>query len=203
METNPLLFCGCVNLFRKHCSMHTNNLGIFLIINCEGLVVLAEHKSGVWGCTFDEALGHLYADFREWCSSKSIRCSHRRWYAKHLHLMTSTGEKSFGWLNSKAYNARVILAWLAETCLDLYVKTIFQIPKKSCCNLEMLKHDLFLKKTTLPGCLELPAEWTFDEAATREQRCSWAAGFFVVFMHRSGVASMHLFQLDSPKIVVI
>ena len=146
METNPLLFCGCVNLFRKHCSMHTNNLGIFLIINCEGLVVLAEHKSGVWGCTSDEALGHLYADFREWCSSKSIRCSHRRWYAKHLHLMTSTGEKSFGWLNSKAYNARVILAWLAETCLDLYVKTIFQIPKKSCCNLEMLKHDLFLKK---------------------------------------------------------
>ena len=106
--------CGSQSLdARKHCVMHTNNLGIFLILNAEGLQVLARHRSSIWGCTFNEALSHLYDDFRSWCRSKSIKCSHRKWHERQLHLETAQGEKTLGWLNAKAFNARVILAWLS------------------------------------------------------------------------------------------
>ena len=111
-----------LNHLRKHCAMHTNNLGIYLILNCEGLQVLAKHRSTMWLCTFNEALGHLYDDFRTWCRSNHIQCSHRKWSEKQLHLVTAKGEKTFGWLNAKTFNARVILAWLSKTKLHFYGK---------------------------------------------------------------------------------
>ena len=95
--------------------MHACNLGIYHIINCEGLVMLGEFRSKVWGCTLGEALLHLWDDFRDWCAKQKISCSHRRWSLKHLHLKDQYGTKQFGHLVSKAYNARVILGWLADS----------------------------------------------------------------------------------------
>ena len=95
--------------------MHTCNLGLFTILNAEGLVMLAEHRATVWHCTFDEALRHLYQDFRSWTHMNRASCSHRLWRAKHLHIENHDGVSTFPWLNAKAYNARVILAWLAAT----------------------------------------------------------------------------------------
>ncbi|CAK9008271.1 unnamed protein product [Durusdinium trenchii] len=93
--------------------MHTNNLGLYLVIIGEGLIILAEHRVFQWHCSLDEAMGHLYQDFRSWTQATKVSCSHRRWRWKHLHTQNSDGVPTFPWLCAKAYNARVILAWLA------------------------------------------------------------------------------------------
>ena len=93
--------------------MHTLNLGLYHVINAEGLIMLAEHRAQQWHCTFSESLKHLYHDFRTWTNASHISCSHREWKINHLHMENSDHVKTFPWLNSKAYNARVILGWLS------------------------------------------------------------------------------------------
>lgn len=94
--------------------MHTLNLGIYHYVNAEGLIMLSQHRAAMWHCTFDEALQHLYWDFRAWCNAQRVSCSHRCWKRSHLHMHDpQLGIRTFPWMNSKAYNARVILAWLS------------------------------------------------------------------------------------------
>ena len=101
---------------RRHCTMHTLNLGIYLTVNAEGLLMLAALRVSQYHCNLDEALSHLYDDFRDWCIANRTTCSQRRWCSKQLHF-ESDGVRTFPWLHSKAFNARVILGWLAETFL--------------------------------------------------------------------------------------
>ena len=99
---------------RRHCAMHTLNLGLYHIINAEGLIMLAEHRVATWHCTFEESLRHLYQDFRAWTNANKLACSHRCWKKGHLHMEnTQYGNSTFPILVSKAYNARCILAWLS------------------------------------------------------------------------------------------
>ena len=98
---------------RKFCVMHSNNLGLYAVINAEGLIMLAEFRVAQWTCTLEEAMGHLYNDFRSWTQANKVSCSHRRWKWAHLHTENSDGVKTYPSLTAKAYNARVILAWLA------------------------------------------------------------------------------------------
>ena len=88
--------------------------------------MLAEHRATVWHCTFDEALRHLYQDFRSWTHMNRASCSHRLWRAKHLHIENHDGVSTFPWLNAKAYNARVILAWLAATSFKFLTHFLLQ-----------------------------------------------------------------------------
>jgi hypothetical protein len=94
--------------------MHSNNLGLYLVANGEGLHILAEHKCASWGCTWDESLHFLYDEFRNWCARNRVTTSQRRWTSHHLHTQTKDGP-CFVWLQAKAFNSRLILAWLAET----------------------------------------------------------------------------------------
>ena len=94
--------------------MHTLHLGIYHIINAEGLIMLAEHRCAQWHCTFDESLKHLYQDFRTWLNANKLKCSHRCWKRGHLHMENATLHiPTFPILISKAYNARCILGWLS------------------------------------------------------------------------------------------
>ena len=106
---------------RRHCTMHTLNLGIYLTVNAEGLLMLAALRVSQYQyCNLDEALSHLYDDFRDWCTANRTTCSQRRWCSKQLHL-ESDGVHTFPWLHSKAFNARVILGWLADPCLKMII----------------------------------------------------------------------------------
>lgn len=127
MYTTNVLFTLTSRQPRKHCSMHTCNLGSFTILNAEGLIMLAEHRATVWHCTFDEALRHLDPDFRSWTHMNRASCSHRLWGAKHLHMENNDGARTFPWLNAKAYNARVILAGLAATSLHFFMGILLHI----------------------------------------------------------------------------
>ena len=68
--------------------MHTNNLGIYLIINAEALLMLAEHRRATWGCELHEALKHVFIDFKGWCARTHVttwRFTSKRWTRMHTH----------------------------------------------------------------------------------------------------------------------
>ena len=99
--------------------MHVNQLGLYHILNAEGLLMLAETKQLQWGCHLEDSLGHLFEDFKYWCRQKKIVCSQRRWLVKNFHLMELDGP-NYPKLETKAYNARVILAFVAELWCTTY-----------------------------------------------------------------------------------
>lgn len=99
---------------RRFCLMHSNHLGIYHICNAEGLLILATNKQRRWNCSFDDALQHCFCDFKHWCKRNKICCSQRRWSEKKLNLTDPKGFPSFPSLDGKAFNSRVILAWLAD-----------------------------------------------------------------------------------------
>lgn len=91
--------------------MHACNLGIYLVIIGEGILLLAKNMHPQ--LSLQDSLRSTYLKFKQWLSNNSISCSQRRWTPKSLHL---TGEvENYPWLKAKAFNARVILGWLAET----------------------------------------------------------------------------------------
>ena len=99
---------------RRWCSMHACNLGIFLVVIAEGILLLARNLCHQ--LSLEESLQVTYLKFKSWLSTKGISCSQRRWTPKSLHM---TGEvPNYPWLKAKAFNARVILGWLAETYLQ-------------------------------------------------------------------------------------
>lgn len=96
---------------RRWCSMHACNLGIFLVVIAEGILLLARNL--YHQLSLEESLQVTYLKFKSWLSTKGISCSQRRWTLRSLHM---TGEvPNYPWLKAKAFNARVILGWLAET----------------------------------------------------------------------------------------
>ena len=108
---------------RKHCSMHICNLGLYHVRNAEALTILAEHRASKWGCTYQEALEHLYHDFRKFCLMNKITCSQRRF---KIHTVSAKGIPEYIIMITKAFNARVILAYVADTLLlnDLCFKKV-------------------------------------------------------------------------------
>ena len=109
----PLLLKWRSSHLRRWCAMHTNQLGLYNILNAEGLLILGTNMVGRWQCDLEDALGHLFQDFKYFCHQNKISCSQRKWSVKKLHLTTAE-RPSFPHLDTKAYNARVILAFLAE-----------------------------------------------------------------------------------------
>lgn len=96
--------------------MHSLNLGIYLIIIAEGILMLARHRPHI---PLEESIRVDYSRFRNWCSQTGVSCSQRCWTPKVLHL---TGQaENYPWLKAKAYNARVILAWLAAPFLKKFL----------------------------------------------------------------------------------
>ena len=114
-----------LNPLRKHCAMHTNNLGLYAVLNAEGLIMLAQHRVAQWHCSLEEAMGHLYEDFRSWTHANKISCSHRRWRWHQLHSANMEGVPTFPFLVAKAYNARVILGWISVPYLEIKLVQFF------------------------------------------------------------------------------
>lgn len=148
--------------------MHTNNLGIYLIINAEALLMLAEHRRATWGCELHEALKHVFIDFKGWCARTHVACSQRRWTTWQLHLKEGDAD-AYPWLISKAFNARVMLAFFADA--GLFKKKVANHPHPQAKDqLHSLSNDLLAP---------FDAE-TRDAHALRVQL--WTAGIAAVFL---------------------
>ena len=63
------------------------------------------------GGDFSDALGTTYKMFKQWCSASRVSCSQRRWTQTSLHMTGAV--ENYPWLKAKAFNARIILGWLA------------------------------------------------------------------------------------------
>ena len=96
-----------------------------MVANAEGLWILTQHTMHVQTCDQDEALRLLYQEFKQWCKQNKLHCTQRRWTSKHLHLCTREGVKDFPSFKAKAFNARVILAWLADPHLKDQMDNMF------------------------------------------------------------------------------
>lgn len=97
--------------------MHMFNLGLGRVLNGSLLADLAE--SGFLGNSgsLKTCLEVAVADFRRWSREKNVNRAHRqaRFTAKRLGL--SKRSKQCPTLASKAYNGRVVSAWLSSLCL--------------------------------------------------------------------------------------
>ena len=87
--------------------MHSLNLGLFLVVVAEGILALARSSQ----LPLKAALKETFLSFQAFIRRNKIPCSQRAWTERALHL---SGEvANYPWLKCKAYNSRVILAWLA------------------------------------------------------------------------------------------
>ena len=96
--------------------MHTMQLGIYLMVNAEGLLTLAEMrvKCGE-AASWEAALKSLFYDFKRWCSANRIRCSQRIRNVRSFHCGDNLSHPTdYPWINCKAFNSRCLLAWLAD-----------------------------------------------------------------------------------------
>ena len=115
LRTNPQR----QHFLRRHCVMHVLNLGLLHVILAEGLLLLAEDLQLRSGCCLEMALDDLFNQFKTWCSSHKIQTSQRRWKTKNLHLHDAKGVPQFPLMLTKAFNGRVILAFLADSSNNL------------------------------------------------------------------------------------
>ena len=97
--------------------MHVTNLGVFLIAAAEGILFLAETEMELSALEMPEALRRTYDGFLSWRSANKISCSPRPWKLKDFHLgdnpLMPTQHPR---LNLKAFNARCVVGWLADSC---------------------------------------------------------------------------------------
>ena len=92
--------------------MHILNLGVLQNVAAEGILWLIEHK--VYGGTdvVDDQLRCAYNEFQRFLRMNRLSCSQRRFTSANLHLNAQSPD--FPYLSAKAFNCRVILAWLSD-----------------------------------------------------------------------------------------
>ena len=113
MPSNPsplILTPGWHHHMIRYCSMHVCNLGLFQSLVAEGLL-WACYNGGFEGDNLDAQLKAAYVSFKAWMTRTGAYCSGRLFTAKRLHVSSI----DYAWLNYKAFNCRVALAWLAAT----------------------------------------------------------------------------------------
>ena len=91
--------------------MHCLNLGVMQTLACEGLLHCMSCFAQSPGDDAAACLRHQFVAFKMWCRSHKIACSTRTFTPAQLHMK----DDEFPWLGTKAYNTRVILAWLADS----------------------------------------------------------------------------------------
>ena len=112
--------------------MHSLNLGVYLVCIAEGILALA--RASPLG--LKEALKETFRSFQAFLRRNKIPCSQRAWSERSLHL---TGEvANYPFLKAKAYNSRVILAWLAAPLISFDFQAVRNIICESLSNLYRL-----------------------------------------------------------------
>ncbi|CAE6944155.1 unnamed protein product [Symbiodinium sp. CCMP2456] len=115
-QPNPLVLVpGWHPQLLRYCAMHSLQLGIYQIVTAESLLWLCRH--GVFGgphLDIDVRLANAYVAFKSWMASSRLTCSGRMFSSKRLHLCST----DYPYLGYKAYNTRVVLAFVAAQLCD-------------------------------------------------------------------------------------
>lgn len=101
--------------------MHILNLGILQNVCAEGILWLMEHNVFCDGITAAaDKLRLVFNEFKRYCKIHGISCSQRTFTPANLHYATGADKQTdYPFLSAKAYNCRVVLAWLADCWLAL------------------------------------------------------------------------------------
>ena len=89
--------------------MHILNLGVMQTTAAEGILWLTDHCVH-GGADIAKQLRRAHCAFKAWLQRNSVGCSQRCFTQASLHLNVP----DFPFLSAKAYNCRVVLAWLAD-----------------------------------------------------------------------------------------
>ena len=69
------------------------------------------------GLAIEEKLRFIYNDFGSYCKLQGISCSQRQFTEANLHWYANKPATDYPFLSAKAFNCRVVLAWLADSWL--------------------------------------------------------------------------------------
>ena len=124
-QPNPMVLVpGWHPQLIKYCCMHSLQLGIYQTLTAEAILRLCSH--GVYGgphLNIDERLKNAYVAFKSWMSHSRLMCSGRMFNSKRLHLCNT----DYPYLGYKAYNTRVVLAFVAESCQHCSTSSIIYL----------------------------------------------------------------------------
>ena len=100
----------------RFCGMHVLNLGLYQTLGAEGLLWLSQH--GCYGLgDLNTRLRGAYDAFRSWMRAAGLHCSGRQFNMKRLHL--ADPQVDYPFIGYKAFNCRILLAFLAAARLQL------------------------------------------------------------------------------------
>ena len=93
----------------RFCAMHALSLGVYQTLTAEALLWMCAHSVFGQG-SLDEQLLNGFLAFKAWASRLGLSCSGRPFSTKRLHV-TNT---DFPYLGYKAFNTRIVLAFVAD-----------------------------------------------------------------------------------------
>ena len=91
--------------------MHILNLGVLQTLCADAIIYLCENFIYGMG-TLDEQLRHAFKAFKVWCFANRLGCTQRVFTCRSLHVSSGA---DYPFLSAKAFNCRIILAWVAES----------------------------------------------------------------------------------------
>ena len=93
----------------RWCQMHCMALGVYLLINGAIFVLLRErHHWTAEGSSLEDSLKSCWRRFRNFCKANNVKSSQAPFRRSSLHY-----DPEYAFLNTKAYNARCILSFMA------------------------------------------------------------------------------------------
>lgn len=112
-EHNPLVRVPGFHLSMLRIDvMHSIHLGLGRFFNAEALVFLS--REGRWDADLDGSLRLAWGDFKRWCHQHGIMTTQRVFSTKRIGPAGWLSGKEFPELLTKAWNSRLVSAWLAE-----------------------------------------------------------------------------------------
>ena len=102
---------------RRGCTMHVLNLGIWQTCVAEGILHLCEETFPQAVRSLPEQLRWAFRCFKDWLQLNKLSCSQRLFTVTNMHISST----DFAWLNAKAFNCRILVAWLAVQRMQLQI----------------------------------------------------------------------------------
>ena len=121
-------YCRVFVHSRRGCSMHILCLGTWQTCVAEGILHLCEGTfAGSDEVSVPEQLRWAFRSFKDWLKLSRLSCSQRMFTVTNMHINST----EFPCLNAKAFNCRILVAWLAALRSDAIILYLSVICRRS------------------------------------------------------------------------